>query len=853
VSSLPQPQSYFAAVTDPVDPLTLYAEGSESLAKTTDGGATWQKIFTGVTALGVAPGAPRTLYVASAGNVVDNSTAISRSDDGGSTWRTLPASALPAGTEDIYELAVDPLDPGSVYLLGFAFHLDVTPVTLHSTDGGQSWSSFENAPFYIHSLAFDRRVPGTILALSGEGLERSRDGGTTWVLLSAGLPPEAPLGALLNDRSSGTFYLSLETLSGIGQVVRSTDDGTTWTPVGAARPGYLSPLALDGASPGRLYAGASDVGLLVLEAGAWKVASSALVPPSVSDIEPDPLTPGTFYALHVSRGSNTSRPDLSRSQDGGVTWQSWVPQDASGAPVYLSGLVFDPFVAGSIYSSSGPDLYHSADGGRTWSIPGSYPAGFSGASSVVADPLHAGVLLAAGFWATGLSGSAILRSTDRGQTWTSVLNLPASAEYVDVLVVDASAAPETFFAGGSAGFWRSQDGGQTWTGISVGPANPSENSPESFQFVTRLEVDSSHTIYAELFPPSLRSLAKSTDGGITWATIDTGLPAGTAVRDLLVQGTTLDISTSTGVYVSEDGGGHWTAANDGLPSTSVSRLAAGASGSGVLLAATDSGLAISPPLATSCKASDTVLCLENGRFALQIHWTLQDGTAGDAHPSPLTDESGGFWFFSPESVELVVKAIDGGAVNGRFWIFGGALTNVAYTLTVTEVATGSVRAYTNPQGHLASFADTNAFASTGGQSPEVLEPPASAASAASAAFPQAGVATSPLCTPAADTLCLAGSRFAVRVSWQLPNATGMKATAVPLSQNTGAFWFFGAGNLELLVKILDGRAVNGHFWIFFAGLSGVDYTATVIDTVTGTTKSYRHPAGALASSADTAF
>jgi hypothetical protein len=349
-------------------------------------------------------------------------------------------------------------------------------------------------------------------------------------------------------------------------------------------------------------------------------------------------------------------------------------------------------------------------------------------------------------------------------------------------------------------------------------------------------------------PPEPHSLYRSTDGGTTWTPVDAGLPAGTAVRDLLFQGTTLDIATSSGVYVSADSGEQWTDFSDGLPSTSVNGLAAGIPGSGTLLAATDIGFAVSPPPAGSCLASDTVLCLENGRFALQVHWTLADGTAGDAHGSPLTDESGGFWFFSPESVELVVKAVDGQAVNGRFWIFGGALTDVAYTLTVTEIATGSVRTYTNPQGRLGSFADTDAFAAAGGQHPEVREAFVSAVPS-----PQAAVATDPLCTPAADTLCLAGSLFAVRVTWQLQGAAGMEATAVPLFQNTGAFWFFGAGNLELIVKILDGRTVNGHFWVFLAGLSSVDSTVTVIDTVTGTTKTYRHPAGALASSADTAF
>jgi len=48
-------------------------------------------------------------------------------------------------------------------------------------------------------------------------------------------------------------------------------------------------------------------------------------------------------------------------------------------------------------------------------------------------------------------------------------------------------------------------------------------------------------------------------------------------------------------------------------------------------------------------------------------------------------------------------------VNGRYWVFFGALTNVAYTITVTDTTTGTQKQYTNPQGRLASVADTSAF------------------------------------------------------------------------------------------------------------------------------------------------
>jgi hypothetical protein len=76
---------------------------------------------------------------------------------------------------------------------------------------------------------------------------------------------------------------------------------------------------------------------------------------------------------------------------------------------------------------------------------------------------------------------------------------------------------------------------------------------------------------------------------------------------------------------------------------------------------------------------------------------------------PLTNDTGYFWFFSPNNVELVVKVVDGRAFNGSYWVFYGALSDVEYTVTVTDTETGAVKRYTNPPGNLSSVGDTAAF------------------------------------------------------------------------------------------------------------------------------------------------
>jgi ELWxxDGT repeat protein len=252
----------------------------------------------------------------------------------------------------------------------------------------------------------------------------------------------------------------------------------------------------------------------------------------------------------------------------------------------------------------------------------------------------------------------------------------------------------------------------------------------------------------------------------------------------------------------------------------------------------------------ACQPSDLALCLQGGRFRVESRWRDFQGNGGAGKAVPLTGDTGTFWFFSPSNVEVLLKVLDGRGLNDHFWVFYGALSSVEYSLTVTDTQTGLTRRYSNPEGQLASAGDTTGFGPRGAQSvvPDVFT--AAPSPPAQVRGWSAPAATAP-CAPGAQRLCLNGGRFAVQVSWKDFQGKTGQGKAVPFAGDTGFFWFFDQANIELAIKVLDGRPLNGKFWVFYGALSNVEYTITVTDTQTGAVKEYKNPSGQFGSAGDT--
>jgi hypothetical protein len=109
-----------------------------------------------------------------------------------------------------------------------------------------------------------------------------------------------------------------------------------------------------------------------------------------------------------------------------------------------------------------------------------------------------------------------------------------------------------------------------------------------------------------------------------------------------------------------------------------------------------------------------------GRFSASLTFQGSGGTT-TAYAVPLTTQSGYFWFFGSDNIEVTVKAIDGRLLNGHFWIFIASMTDVPFTLSILDLSNPGCgplstvgqacvqKVYTSPAGKNTNFIDVQAF------------------------------------------------------------------------------------------------------------------------------------------------
>lgn len=102
-----------------------------------------------------------------------------------------------------------------------------------------------------------------------------------------------------------------------------------------------------------------------------------------------------------------------------------------------------------------------------------------------------------------------------------------------------------------------------------------------------------------------------------------------------------------------------------------------------------------------------------GRYKVAITWKTRESLTGPAIPvARSSTESALFSFFNLANWEVLVKVLDGCALNGHRWVFLTAATDVEFTMTVTDrLGEAPPYVYTRPAGLFTPpLADTAAFA-----------------------------------------------------------------------------------------------------------------------------------------------
>ncbi|REJ80292.1 MAG: hypothetical protein DWQ30_13045 [Acidobacteria bacterium] len=780
---------------------------------------------------------------------------IARSDDSGLNWNVLEADGLYYD----YAMAIAPTDPPTLYVSSFGR-------VRRSTDGGETWQDSAQVPVIVldwSELLVDPHDPQVLYASVrslSDSVLRSEDGGQTWIAAGSGLPddafdpqtlavwPNAPGRLLLGHRYQGLFA--------------SDDAGQSWSAVAGVtdpEPSGIGPVAVssDGLTAFAALdrSGAAPLRRAPPTLDAWQALGDGITASSVVGLAPRSTVPGewlastgdrrvvrttddgaTWQASHdgiegFSFGRLTRSPDddsivylparssvlpvtmqVYRSSDAGVGWT----RIGEGLPCCGNEVVVDPFDPLRLRMATWDDLVESTDGGATWQT--SQQSWLNSSAQLAASPHQQGLLVAGTSRDSGLPVSPpqligeIRRSTDGGQSWQLVFDDVGST---------------------AAGFWE----------LVFDPEVPG-------------------AVYGAYAGLVVGAVVRSLDGGATWErlplpdigplySVTVGSPPGSEQvfpRRVLVG------TRDRGVWFSDDGA-NWAPLEPSPPAQLANQLVVDPADDGALWMASSGGGVLryrGLPPTTACEPTEFSLCLLD-RFEVAVVWADGSGAQHVASLSPISRNTAGFWFFTPDNLELAIKIVDGRWLNGHHWLYYGALSDVAYEILVLDHLTGEINRYENLAGQLASFGDIEAFpepelgpaaaspqSSRAGRRGALREAASSAVAAPSAS--RAGLATASAGNgiPTPEPLRL--GRFEVLVSWYNGPVGGFAAPQA-FNSTSGAFWIFQEGSLDVFLKILDGTVINGRHWLFVGALTDVGLEIQITDTADGSVRHYSSAPG----------
>jgi len=211
---------YMGFTPHPTEPDVFFASGhpatggNTGFLQSTDGGRTWRQLAMGVRGpvdfhqMAISRSDPRIIYGVYGGLQV--------SRDGGRTWE-MRGNVPPK----LFDLAVSATDPNRLYAA-------TQGGLLVSTNAGESW---QPAHYNISPASMVRTTAhGDVYAfIAGLGLLRSPDGSLRWNFVSKGFGDRYLLHLAVDPSNVDTLYV----VTSEGELLKSTDGGGAWKPVGA--------------------------------------------------------------------------------------------------------------------------------------------------------------------------------------------------------------------------------------------------------------------------------------------------------------------------------------------------------------------------------------------------------------------------------------------------------------------------------------------------------------------------------------------------------------------------------------------------------------------------------------------
>lgn len=414
-----------------------------------------------------------------------------------------------------------------------------------STSGGTAWSRIEVGlpdALYTNDLVAATGAPVLYLA-AGRQIYRSGNGGDLWVPVTP--PATTPFVGQLSLRRGDSNALAAS--AGTALYV-SSDGGGSWSAPGGTPGGSNTYAAIHYAADGTLYAGltysdpASFAGAIVMRsttAGAsWAPAPAQ--PTTLGGIAQIISSPGTPLRLFASDGNS-----VATSANGGTSWSALALPSTGTSCDRITRIAAHPGLATGLFVSCGSrGLIYSADATAAVPVWQTYDA-TNGLSANGTDPaqlsaiaLHANFATTPSLW-VGASDGGLLASGNGGTSWTAI-NTGFQSTNIRALATHPldTGSGAVFLAGygdsitTTRALYRSADSGASWT-TSGGGLNAEQIRSIAID-PTTVDADpltaENFTVYAagrsERIPNAAAKdggLYKSTDAGVTWSTIDSGI------------------------------------------------------------------------------------------------------------------------------------------------------------------------------------------------------------------------------------------------------------------------------------------------------------------------------------------